>query len=73
MKLFQAPLGAEERGGGEAVPGGEPAAGVPLRTGVEGRLEGRVQDHVEEVLGAVLGIHLQVRMRNSHASVVRWL
>ena len=66
MKLFQAPLGAEERGGGEAVPGGEPAAGFSLWTGVEGRLEGWVQGHVKEVLGAVLGIHLQVSMRNSH-------
>ena len=60
--LFQAPLGAQERGGGEAVPSGEPAAGLPLRTGVEGHLQGRVQDHVEEVVGTVLGNGVQARL-----------
>ena len=66
MKLFQAPLGAQERGGGEAVPSGEPAAGLSLRTGVEGHLQGRLQDHVEEDVGAVLGYDVQVRLRSSH-------
>ena len=60
MKLFQAPLGAQERGGGEAVPSGEPAAGLPLRTGLEGHLQGRVEDHVEEVVDAVIGHDVEV-------------
>ena len=57
---FQAPFGAQERGGSEAVPSGEPAARLPLRTGLEGHLQGRVEDHVEEVVDAVIGHDVEV-------------
>merc|ERR1719245_2275945 len=58
-----APLGAQERGGGKAVPSGEPAARLPLRTGLEGHLQGRVEDHVEEVIDAVIGHDVEASVR----------